>query len=261
MLKKGFKLSALIIMICFIFVAGCSTKKVEIKSIIDLENRNVGIYTGSEYDKILTKTIKNAKSMYYNSYSDEISALKSGKVDGFLTDEPLAKDITLNNSNLKILDEKLTNDSYAFAITPNKKELKEEIDKVIIEMKNNGTLKKFENKWMGNDDSKKILNHYDNKPKTIKFATVSGSAPFAYMKNNRIVGYDIDIINYIGNKLNYNVEVIEMSFEGIIPALKSGKVDVAGCSIIVTEERKKSVLFSEPNYTGGIVVVVRDDKK
>ena len=48
-----------------------------------------------------------------------------------------------------------------------------------------------------------------------------------------------------------------MSFDGIIPALKSGKVDVAGCSIIVTEERKKSVLFSEPDYTGGIVVVVR----
>ena len=40
-------------------------------------------------------------------------------------------------------------------------------------------------------------------------------------------------------------------------ALKSGKVDVSGCSIIVTEERKKSVLFSEPDYTGGIVVVTR----
>lgn len=48
-----------------------------------------------------------------------------------------------------------------------------------------------------------------------------------------------------------------MSFDGIIPALKSGKVDVAGCSIIVTEERKKSVLFSLPNYTGGIVLVTR----
>ena len=45
----------------------------------------------------------------------------------------------------------------------------------------------------------------------------------------------------------------------VFPALKSGKVDVSGCSIIVTEERKKAVLFSEPNYTGGIVVVVRDN--
>ena len=68
---------------------------------------------------------------------------------------------------------------------------------------------------------------------------------------------DIDVINYICKELGYKLEVIEMSFDGIIPALKSGKVDVSGCSIIVTEERKKSVLFSEPDYTGGIVVITR----
>lgn len=114
------------------------------------------------------------------------------------------------------------------------------------------------NGW-DNDESKKELEvyHYDDSKGVVKFATVSGSAPFAYMKNNKIVGYDIDVISYICKELGYKLEVIEMSFDGIIPALKSGKVDVAGCSIIVTEERKKSVLFSEPDYTGGIVVVVR----
>ena len=49
-----------------------------------------------------------------------------------------------------------------------------------------------------------------------------------------------------------------MAFEGIIPAVVSNKVDVAGCSIIITEDRKKSVLFSIPNYTGGIVVVKKE---
>ena len=62
---------------------------------------------------------------------------------------------------------------------------------------------------------------------------------------------------YICKELGYKLEIIEMSFDGIIPALKSGKVDISGCSIIVTEERKKSVIFSEPNYTGGIVIVTR----
>jgi len=77
------------------------------------------------------------------------------------------------------------------------------------------------------------------------------------MKDNQIVGYDIEIMMYISNQLGYKLEVIEMAWEGIIPAIASGKVDMAGCSIIVTEERKKSVLFSEPDFTGGIVVVVR----
>ena len=67
----------------------------------------------------------------------------------------------------------------------------------------------------------------------------------------------IDVILYICKELGYKLEIIEMSFDGIIPALISGKVDMAGCSIIVTEERKKSVLFSDANYTGGIVVIAR----
>ena len=253
MLKKYFS-----ILIIILFITGCSSKLNLINVIGDLDNKNIGVYTGSEYDTIAKKNIQNVNVLYYNSYSDQISALKSGKVDGFLTDEPLAKEIIKKNLDLKILDEKLTEDSYAFAINPSKQGLQNEINRILDKMKQNGKLQSLEEKWMGNDDEKKELDNYnyDDSKGIIKFATVSGSAPFAYMKNNKIVGYDIDVINYICKELGYKLEVIEMSFEGIIPALISGKVDVSGCSIIVTEERKKSVLFSESNYTGGGIVVV-----
>lgn len=249
----------LVIISIILITTGCSNKLNIISNKDDLNNKNIGVYTGSEYDTIARDNIENPKILYYNSYSDQISALKSGKIDGFLTDEPLAKEIIKENKELKILKEKLTEDSYAFAINPSKSNLQDEINKELVKMNKNGTLKTFEDKWMGNDESKKELEvyHYDDSKGVVKFATVSGSAPFAYMKNNKIVGYDIDVISYICKELGYKLEVIEMSFDGIIPALKSGKVDVAGCSIIVTEERKKSVLFSEPDYTGGIVVVVR----
>ena len=256
---KRFSKYLLIIISIILITTGCSNKLNIISNKDDLNNKNIGVYTGSEYDTIVQDNIENPKILYYNSYSDQISALKSGKIDGFLTDEPLAKEIIKENKELKILKEKLTEDSYAFAINPSKSNLQNEIDKELVKMNKNGKLKTFEDKWMGNDESKKELEvyHYDDSKGVVKFATVSGSAPFAYMKNNKIVGYDIDVISYICKELGYKLEVIEMSFDGIIPALKSGKVDVAGCSIIVTEERKKSVLFSEPDYTGGIVVVVR----
>lgn len=258
MLKK-FSKYLLIIISVILITTGCSKKLNIIETKDDLNNKNIGVYTGSEYDTIAQDNIENPKILYYNSYSDQISALNSGKIDGFLTDEPLAKEIIKENKDLRILKEKLTEDSYAFAINPSKSNLQDEINKELVKMNKNGKLKIFEDKWMGNVESKKELEvyHYDDSKGVVKFATVSGSAPFAYMKNNKIVGYDIDVISYICKELGYKLEVIEMSFEGIIPALKSGKVDIAGCSIIVTEERKKSVLFSEPDYTGGIVVVVR----
>lgn len=255
MLKK---FSYIVLIIFCLLITGCNNNLKSINSIGDLSNSKIGIYTGSEYDTILKNNIKNATPAYYNSYSDEISALKSGKIDAFLTDEPLAKEILKNNDGLKILNEKLTIDSYAFAINPQKNSLKEEINKIILEMKKDGTLTKLEEKWFGDNEEQKELEKYDYKhTDTIKFATVSGSAPFSYMKNNKIVGYDIDVINYIGYRLGYKIEIVEMAFEGMIAALVSGKVDMAGCSIIVTEERQKAVLFSEPNYTGGIVLVTR----
>lgn len=256
---KRFSKYLLVIILAILITTGCSNKLNNINNKDDLNDKNIGVYTGSEYDTIIQANIEHAKILYYNSYSDQISALKSGKIDGFLTDEPLAREIIKENKDLKVLKEKLTEDSYAFAISPSKSNLQKEINKELDKMNKNGKLKAFEDKWMGNDESKKELEiyHYDDSKGTVKFATVSGSAPFAYMKNNKIVGYDIDVISYICKELGYKLEIIEMSFDGIIPALKSGKVDVAGCSIIVTEERKKSVLFSEPDYTGGIVVVVR----
>ena len=91
-MKKKIKIISFISLILMI-MTGCSTTLVEVNNINDLEDRNVGIYTGSEYDTILNKKVPSAKASYYNSYSDQISALKAGKIDGFLTDEPLAKEI------------------------------------------------------------------------------------------------------------------------------------------------------------------------
>ena len=271
MLEKKSKLILLGILI--FTVAGCSKEMQSINSLKDLEFSKIGIYTGSEYDSLLEQKLPNSEATYFNSYSDQISALKAGKIDGFLTDEPLSKEIIKNNSNLKILKEKLSVDSYAFAISPKSKWLEEKVNNELLKMNSNGKLKEMESKWMSDKEENKIAEviantiieenkilekyTYDDSKGVITFATVSGSAPFSYMKDNEIVGYDIDIINYICMKLGYKLKIVEMSFDGIIPALKSGKIDMAGCSIIVTEERKKSVLFSVPNYTGGIVMIVR----
>ncbi len=244
----------IVVMLC-----GCQNKLDIINTLEDLNYSNIGVTTGSEYDTIANNNLESPSIFYYNSYSDQISALKSGKIDGFLTDEPLGKEILKNNDGLKMLEEKLTEDSYAFAINPKLTNLQSDVNRVLSEMKADGTLNKFEEKWMGNDESKKELDSYkyNGSKGTIKFGTVSGSAPFAYVKNNKIVGYDIDVIRYIAYKLDYKLEVVEMQFDGLLPAIVSGKVDIAGCSIIVTEERKKSVLFSDADYTGGIVIITR----
>lgn len=50
-----------------------------------------------------------------------------------------------------------------------------------------------------------------------------------------------------------------MGFDALIPALKSGQIDMIASAMSATEERKKQVDFTAPYYIGGSVIVVQKD--
>ena len=82
--------------------------------------------------------------------------------------------------------------------------------------------------------------------------------PFSFVDGSqKVVGMDVEIAARVAKRMNRKLEVVNMDFGGMIPALVAGKVDLIGACITITDERKKSVLFSEPYYTGGISALVR----
>lgn len=83
--------------------------------------------------------------------------------------------------------------------------------------------------------------------------------PFEMTENDTYVGFDIDLANAIGEKLGRKVEIKTMGFDALIPALKSGQIDLIASAMSATEERKKQVDFTDPYYIGGSVIVVRKD--
>ncbi len=88
----------------------------------------------------------------------------------------------------------------------------------------------------------------------IRVGTEPTFAPFEFMetKTNTITGFDIDLIKAVGTKAGYEVEVQSMGFDALIPALKTGAIDVAAAGISITEERKKAVDFTTPYYESGL---------
>ena len=75
-------------------------------------------------------------------------------------------------------------------------------------------------------------------------------------ETRQYVGYDVDIIRAIGRIEGFEVEVRNLSFDGLIPALKTGSIDIAINDITITPERAKSVDFSNRYYIAGLGVVV-----
>ncbi len=72
-------------------------------------------------------------------------------------------------------------------------------------------------------------------------------------------GFDIDLIYEVGNQLGKEIQIVDMDFDGLIPALNSGKVDLCISGMTITPEREKNVNFSTPYYAATQVVVMRPE--
>lgn len=102
----------------------------------------------------------------------------------------------------------------------------------------------------------------DTKKKTLIMGTSGDYAPFEYIdtaKGDNIIGIDIDIAKAVTEKLGYEFEVRDMDFGGLIQALQSGQVDFVLAAMSATEDRKKSVDFSEVYYTSKHMIVSKKD--
>lgn len=100
-----------------------------------------------------------------------------------------------------------------------------------------------------------------NDQKVIKVGTEPTFAPFEFQEKDskEFAGFDMDLARAIGKQLGKKVEIQNMGFDALIPALNSGNIDVVAAGMSITDERKKAVTFSDPYYTSGLVVVVTKD--
>ncbi|WP_020004627.1 basic amino acid ABC transporter substrate-binding protein [Brachyspira innocens] len=80
--------------------------------------------------------------------------------------------------------------------------------------------------------------------------------PFEYREGDNIVGFDIDLINEIAKLIGAEIEVVDMQFDGLLPALEAKKIDLIIAGMTATEERKQFVNFSEPYYNSKQSIVV-----
>ncbi len=93
--------------------------------------------------------------------------------------------------------------------------------------------------------------------KELIVGTEAGYAPFEYIGDNgEVVGVDVDIMNAIAEKLGRKLVIKNMSFDGALAAVESGKVDIVAAAVTVTEERKEKMDFSESYVESAEVVVV-----
>ncbi len=74
-------------------------------------------------------------------------------------------------------------------------------------------------------------------------------------KQGELVGYEIDVANQLAKDLHVKTEFVPTSWDGIIPALVTGKFDIIIGGLTPTPERERVIDFTQPDSNTGIDAV------
>ena len=95
------------------------------------------------------------------------------------------------------------------------------------------------------------------KDNSLKMITEATFPPYEFLRGQEIAGIDVEICRAVAKKLSRPFKAETVDFDSVIPAVISGKADLAAAGITVTEDRKKNVDFSIPYVKTGIVVIYK----
>lgn len=106
--------------------------------------------------------------------------------------------------------------------------------------------------------------------KVLRVGMEAAYAPFNYTQtddangavkikgsNEYANGYDVMMAKKIADKIGYTVEINKMEWDGLVPGVNSGKIDVSIAGQSITAERLQTVDFSEPYYKANIVTLTK----
>ena len=239
----------------------CDEKSDEITGVDDLTGKRIGVQLGTTGDIYATdyEDEGTAKVERYNKAADAIQALKQKKIDCVILDEQPAKAFAAVNTDIKILEEEFTVEDYALCVKKGNKELLNKINQTLKKLKENGTLQKIIDNYIGTDESigKSPYEKKDIKRSgTLVVATNAEFPPYEYVSNGKIVGIDADIMQAICDELGYELKIENMKFDSIIASVNAGKADVGAAGMTVTEDRKKNIDFSDSYTTSKQVIII-----
>ena len=223
-----------------------------------LNGKNVAVIIGSIQDIAVTDMAPNANILRMTSQTDLLAALENGKVDA-------AGGESLTLLFNKELLEKV--DSVGAGLTPipigacyqlDNTELQQDFNSFLAEIRRDGTYQQILDRWSNADDPSALeIPQQRGTGRTLRIATYPAMPPFNFINFGKLSGLEPELLTEWANRRNWQLEFLIMDFAAQIPAVQTGKADMAMGAISITEERQKQVLFSDGYIDSHIVLMTR----
>jgi polar amino acid transport system substrate-binding protein len=239
-----------------------TTEVTSIKSTADLkEGDKVGVQSGTTGEGWAKENLE-PDGIIVVPYDDILlafSALQAGDVVGVINDLPISQDVVKDASRgLEIVQEIQTDETYGFAFSKENTVLRDAVDWALAEVIKDGTYDTVYTKWFGAPPmsmpeavsgvtAKPAGSIVTLTPGKIIVGSDTAYPPFENVEGGETVGFDVDLMKAIGEKLGLTVEFKSYKFDALITGLQAGsEFDMVGSAMTITDERKQSIDFSDP---------------
>ena len=248
-----------------ILMTGCQNHNNEIKSLDDLQHARIGCWPTSIAEMYAKKKFPEAQFENLDFISDMVQSLKQNKIDAFLLDSVYAENLISEGISVDYIKEPIgeVKIAYVFSKTEEGQKLCNQVNDFIKKLNDTGELDKLKQKWLkGNESSRNFTkSKLTGKNGKLKIATEAVSVPYDYIKDNNVVGYEVEIIDKFCVEYDYDYDIVVEEFMAMLVDVNLNKVNIGMSSIQVTEEKAKRVLFSEPTNVDNIVAIINPTSK
>ena len=223
-----------------------------------LSGKRVAVIIGSIQDIAVTGMAPDADILRMTTTTDLLAALESGKVD-VAGSESLSLDF-----NREIADKVdsvgagLESIPVAAIFKRGNTALQQDFNQFLADIRRDGTYQKIYDRWQQSDDPSALtIPEQRGTGRTLRVATYPVMPPFNFINSGKPSGLEPALLTEWANRRNWKLEFLVMDFAAQIPAVQTGKADMAMGAISVTEERQKQVLFSDGYVESHIVLITR----
>lgn len=287
----------LAVMFCVACFTGCGssnnggsdTASVDVrnaKTIADLKGAKIAAQAGTFHADALSQ-IPDVQSSTYPEFADLLTALKSGAIDGYIAEEPTALSVCGSNDELTYLPFKNNDTGFTataadvgIAIGLKKgnalrdqintvlaeitEEQKSQLMEQIVTLASGGTVTEFAvhcdapatttgTLKIGMECAYEPYNWTDTDGSSFGAVPISSEGQQGLYAN----GYDVQIAQYVANRLGLKLEIYAMEWDSLIPAVNSGTIDAIVAGMSPTAERSEQLDFTDTYYESNLVVIIR----
>lgn len=247
------------------FLVACSSNQVAdkpvYKEIKDFYGKKVSASTGSYQEAVLEAEHPEVNILRFDTDADLLTALLSNQCEAIAMDSHIFAYFNQVIDGVVSLDERLYTADMGFCFGKGMNtELREQFNVFLAKLKADGIYDEIIDRWINNAHSSQMPDiPVPTEGKPIRLATSSISPPLVFIKDGKLVGLDVEIINRFAASIGRPVVWSDMNFSALIPSLVSGTQDMAAAGINITEQRKKSVDYSDPYYACHSIMVIREE--